>query len=165
MRFGFFLLFAATLSAADIPIPITITAPWARATAPSAINGAIFAEIANSGTAADELTAASVAPTIADHVELHAHTKDAQGVMHMAPVPSVTIPAGGKAELKPGSFHIMVFGLKHPLIEGQHIPVTLTFAHAGRIEATAMISTIAATEAPATGSAAGATDCCAPAQK
>ena len=150
------LLAAVAVSAADI----TITDPWARATAPSAVTGAIFAEMANTGTAADELTAASVAPTIADHVELHAHTKDANGVMRMAPVPSVSIPAGGKTALKPGGFHIMLLGLAHPLVEGQQIPVTLTFAHAGRMEITATIGSIAASESPA-----GTADCCAPKKK
>jgi len=156
MRCLILLLVAVTMSAADI----TISAPWARATAPSALNGAIFAAIANSGTTADELTAASVAPTIADHVELHSHTKDAQGVMRMAPVPSVTIPAGGKAELKPGSFHIMLLGLKQPLVEGQEIPVTLTFTRAGSIKAKAVIGTIAASESPA-----AVSGCCAPEMK
>lgn len=153
MRFTMLLLAAAAVSAADI----TITEPWARATAPSAVTGAIYAEIANSGTAADELTAASVAPTIADHVELHAHTKDAKGVMRMAPVAAVSIPASGKTALKPGGFHIMLLGLAQPLVEGQQIPVSFTFAHAGRIEATAIIGSIAASESPG-----DAVDCCAP---
>ena len=156
MRFTMLLLAAVAVSAADI----TISEPWARATAPSAVTGAIFAEIANGGTAADELTAASVESTIADHVELHAHTKDDNGVMRMAPVPSVSIPAGGKTALKPGGFHIMLLGLAHPLVEGQQIPVTLTFAHAGRIEASAIIGSIAASESPA-----DTADCCAPEKK
>lgn len=156
MRFTMLLLAAVAVSAADI----TITEPWARATAPSAVTGAIYAEIANDGTASDELTAASVASTIANHVELHAHTKDANGVMRMAPVAAVSIPAGGKTALKPGGFHIMLLGLAHPLVEGQQIPVTLTFARAGRIEATAIIGSIAAGESPA-----DAADCCAPEKK
>lgn len=139
---------------------ISVNQPWARATAPSAVNGAIFAEIANAGAAADELISASVAPTIADHIELHAHTKDGHGVMRMTPVPFVSIPGGGKTALKPGGFHIMLLGLKHPLIAGQQIPVTLTFAHAGRMEATAIIGSIAASESPA-----DAVDCCAPEKK
>lgn len=156
MRFSLLLFCATLLSAADI----TITEPWARATAPSAETGAIFAVISNSGTTADELTAASVAPSIAAHVEVHAHSKDAKGVMHMAPVASVSIPAGGKIELKPGSFHIMLFGLAKPLVEGQQIPVTFTFARAGRIEAQALIGGIAASEAPT-----AVADCCAPLTK
>ena len=159
MRCTFLLLAAVALSAVEPTSAITINQPWARATAPSAVNGAIFAAITNAGATADELTAASVASAIADHVELHAHAKDAQGVMHMAPVSSVSIPAGGKAELKPGSYHIMLFGLTHPLIEGQEIPVTLIFSHAGRIDTKATIGGIAATESP------NVMDCCAPEKK
>jgi copper(I)-binding protein len=151
--FGFF-LFTVAISAAEI----TVTAPWARATAPSAVNGAIYAAIVNTGTVADELIAVSVAPTIAEHVELHAHRKDANGVMSMSPVPTVAIPAQGKAELKPGGFHIMLLGLAHPLSEGQQIPATFVFAHAGRIEAQVLVGGIAALASPVA-------DCCAPSAK
>lgn len=160
MRFPLLLICAALLATQLTAAEITITDPWARATAPSAETGAIFAVIGNSGPTADELTAASVAPGIAAQVEVHAHSKDANGVMHMAPVASVTIPAAGKLELKPGSFHLMLFGLVKPLVEGQQIPVTLTFARAGRIEAHAVVGGIAASGSPAC-----VEDCCAPAKK
>ena len=35
--------------------------------------------------------------------------------------------------LKPGGFHIMLIGLKHPLEEGQRFPLTLIFAKAGEV--------------------------------
>lgn len=149
------------LSTAIVAADISVTEPWARATAPSAANGAIFAEIANAGADADALTAASVAPTIADHVEIHAHTKGEDGVMRMAPVATVAIPAKSEIALKPGGYHLMLLGLKQPLVEGQKIPVTLTFTKAGSITVSAVIGSIAATESPecADGS------CCTPEKK
>lgn len=132
------------LNAADM----TISHSWARATAPSASNGAVFSTIANASTSADELTSASVAVAIADHTELHAHTKGADGVMRMAPVTAIAVPAGGSAVLKPGGFHIMLLGLKKPLIEGQQIALTLTFTHAGTVQVQAVVGGISAMESP-----------------
>ncbi len=144
MRWFLAMLAIGGLNAADV----TISHSWARATAPSASNGAIFATIANVSTSADELTSASVAATIADHAELHAHTKGADGVTRMAPVTAIAVPAGGSAVLKPGGFHIMLLGLKKPLIEGQQIALTLTFTHAGIVPVQTVVGGISATEWP-----------------
>ena len=58
--------------------------------------------------------------------ELHAHAND-NGVMKMVEVPEIEIPAKGEVALKPGSFHIMLMGLKAPLVENQAIDIALTF--------------------------------------
>ncbi len=138
------LTFVGLASAAELKVQEV----WSRATAPGAATGAIFAELSNAGTTPDQLIGAEVAATVADKVEVHLSSKSLDGVMHMAPVAAVEIPAGGEVELKPGSYHIMLFGLKQPLIEGQKLPVTLIFAKAGKIEAKSTIAGIAATEAP-----------------
>ncbi len=144
MRLFIAMLAMCGLNAADV----TISNSWARATAPSATNGAVFATIANVGTSADELTSVSVAATIADHAELHAHTKGADGVMRMTPVAAIVVPAGDSATLKPGGYHIMLLGLKKPLIEGQQIALTLTFTHAGTVQVQAVVGGISAMESP-----------------
>jgi copper(I)-binding protein len=135
---------AGVASAADL----TIEQVWSRATAPGAATGAVFAELSNVGTTPDQLIGAEVASTIVDKVEVHLSSKGADGVMRMAPVAAVEIPAGGGVALKPGSYHIMLIGLKQPLIEGQKLPVTLIFAKAGKVETKSIIAGIAATEAP-----------------
>jgi hypothetical protein len=43
----------------------------------------------------------------------------------------VEIQPGAAADFKPGGSHIMLFGLKKRLEEGQTVPLTLTFAKAG----------------------------------
>ena len=64
---------------------------------------------------------------------MHTHTmKD--GMMMMHQLDSIEVPAGGTLEFKPGGNHIMLIGLKHPLLEGEHFPLTLTFKHAGNVE-------------------------------
>ena len=53
--------------------------------------------------------------------------------MKMRKVEAIHVPPGAVAELKPGGFHIMIFGLAMPLTEGEKFPLTLTFEKAGDI--------------------------------
>jgi len=108
--------------------PLTISAPWARATVTQ--TGGAYLSIANAGSAADKLVGAS--SDVARRTEVHEETMQ-NGVMSMAPVPELEIPAGGKVTFMPGGYHVMLIGLKAPLKEGQHFPLTLTFEHAGKV--------------------------------
>jgi copper(I)-binding protein len=96
--------------------------------------GAVYVTLSNAGSQADALISASSAA--AGSVELHEIQKEG-GVMKMRPVKSIPVPAGGKVELKPGGYHIMLLDLKHDLKPGDKVPVTLSFEHGGelRIEA------------------------------
>jgi len=47
--------------------------------------------------------------------------------MKMRQVKEIAVKAGGQAELKPGSYHVMLIDLKAPLKEGETVPLTLTF--------------------------------------
>ena len=106
---------------------IKITHPWARATAGQAVNGAVYVSFDNQGKEADRLL--SAASPIAEKVELHTHLME-EGVMKMRPVPAIDLPAGATVTLKPGGLHIMLFGLKAPLVEGTRFPLTLVFEKA-----------------------------------
>lgn len=108
---------------------LKIDHPWARATV-GAVGGA-FLSVENAGAAGDRLLRA--ASPVAATVELHTHMME-NNVMRMREVDGIDVPAGGKAELKPGGFHIMLMGLKHPLKEGEKFPLTLTFEKAGSID-------------------------------
>ena len=57
----------------------------------------------------------------------------------MQPVARLEIPAGGSVELKPGSYHIMLIGLKQDLKAGDTIEITLTFEKAGEVKVTAEV--------------------------
>jgi copper(I)-binding protein len=103
--------------------------PWARASAGPVRTGAAFLVIHNSGPA-DRLLA--VAGGIAERVEIHTHMMEGD-VMKMRRVEAVAVPAGGTANLAPGSFHIMLIGLHAPLKEGDRFPLTLTFEKAGEV--------------------------------
>lgn len=125
------LLFAATAVAAhDFELGgLTLDHPWARASAGPVANGAAFLLIENAGEA-DRLVA--VGGDVAEHVELHTHEMEGD-VMKMRRVEAVEVPAHGSAVLRPGSYHIMLLGLKQPLREGERFPLTLTFEKAGTI--------------------------------
>ncbi|WP_428249305.1 DUF1775 domain-containing protein [Ferrovibrio sp.] len=107
---------------------IRIEQPFARAT-PAKMGGA-FLTLVNGGHAADRLVKA--ASPVAENVELHTHVKDGD-TMRMRPVDGIDIAANGRTALEPGSFHVMLIGLKQPLKEGASFPLTLTFEKAGSV--------------------------------
>lgn len=64
--------------------------------------------------------------TAAAHTEIH-EMQMAGNVMKMRAIDSLDLPAGKMVELKPGSYHLMLFDLKKPLRPGDEIPLTLSF--------------------------------------
>lgn len=109
---------------------IMIDHPWARATPGHAKNGAAFMKLMNMGGTPDRLIEAK--GDVADRVELHTHIHE-NGVMKMRPSGPIEVPANGHVMLEPGSFHVMMIGLKAPLVEGEKFPVTLVFEKAGEV--------------------------------
>ena len=111
--------------------PITVSGAWSRETASGQAVGGGFASIANKGAREDRLVGAT--SPIAAEVQLHTMSMDG-GVMRMRQVTDgIAVPARGRLELRPGSFHVMFMGLKHQLRQGERFPVTLRFQKAGRI--------------------------------
>lgn len=123
------LLLAGTAHAAEI----SVTAPFSRASAPTAKAGAAFLTV-NIDSGSDKLVAAS--SPVADKVELHTHLME-DGIARMRPVEGgIAVTAGTPTELKPGGLHIMLIGLKGPLKQGESFPLTLTFEKAGDVTVT-----------------------------
>lgn len=108
---------------------LTVSSPWARASAGMARAGAAFMIIHNTG--ADEVLV-SASAQVSDKVELHTHVHEG-GVMKMRAVPRIPLPAGQTTELKPGGRHVMFLGLKAPFKKGQTFPLTLSFKQAGSV--------------------------------
>lgn len=112
---------------------IGIGHPWSRATLPAAKVGGGYLKLTNEGESADHLLGGS--SPIAGRVEIHSMEVDDKGVMTMRPVTDgLEIPAGKTVELAPGGYHLMLMDLKHPLTEGERVPLTLKFEHAGSID-------------------------------
>jgi hypothetical protein len=124
-------LVAAPALAQDIKAgDLTIEKPWARATPKGADIGVAYVEIRNGGGDADKLTGGS-----ADFASVEIHETSMQGnVMKMQELKDgLAIPAHGDVKLAPGGYHIMLTGLKHPLVKGETAKVTLTFERASAV--------------------------------
>jgi copper(I)-binding protein len=104
---------------------ITVDKPWIRATAPGQTVSGAFMTLIN--TSATDYSLDSVSFSGASAVEIH-ETSMVDGVMRMRKVNHVDIPANGSAELKPGSFHIMLIGLEKAMEAGTIEALTLTFS-------------------------------------
>jgi len=120
---------------------IMIDHPWARATPGRAKNGAAFMKLVNTGGTPDRLM--GVRGDIADRVELHTHIHE-DGVMKMRPSGPIEVPANGHVMLEPGSYHVMMIGLKAPLVEGETFPVTLVFEKAGEVAVEIKVESVGA---------------------
>ena len=107
---------------------VTVTEPFARASAGNVRTGAAFMTLSSGG--GDVLLRA--ASDVARRTELHT-VKMEDGVMRMRRVPDIALPAMEKVALKPGGLHVMFMGLKEPLKQGENIDITLTFEKAGDV--------------------------------
>lgn len=120
---------------ASVALPATaqvkIEKPWARATAPGASVGGGYLTVMNQGAALDRLIGAS--SPVAGKTELHEMAME-KDIMRMREVKRIDVPAHGKAELKPGGYHLMFLQLKAPLKQGEKVPVTLKFEKAGEVK-------------------------------
>lgn len=110
---------------------IKIGHPWARPTPRGAKTGAVYLSLQNTGSEADNLV--SVNSPAAGKTQIH-KTSNERGVMKMRPAEGVELAPGTTVEFKPGGYHIMLLDLKQTLVEGQTVPLTLTFAKAGTIQ-------------------------------
>lgn len=108
---------------------MSINEPFARVTITK--TGAAFMTIKNKTDKADALVKAET--DLAERTELHTHLHE-NGVMKMRKVEKIDVPGNGEAVLKPGSYHVMFFGLKKKLEEGKKVPLTLYFEKAGKMK-------------------------------
>jgi copper(I)-binding protein/transcriptional regulator GlxA family with amidase domain len=105
---------------------ITIRDAWIQEGPPSQKNTAAFMVIENQGAAETELVSAR--SDVAEVVELH-QMETISEVMSMRKLDLISVPAGGKAELKPSGFHLMLIGLNKEIKQGDEVSVTLQFAN------------------------------------
>ncbi|MBL8079736.1 MAG: copper chaperone PCu(A)C [Anaerolineales bacterium] len=103
---------------------VEIHDPWARSAA-LGDNTAAYMLVHNHSTSEDAIVGAST--DVAESAEIHLSQIDANGVMEMIHQDSVALPADTELEFKPGSYHIMLIGLKQDLKKGDEITVTLHF--------------------------------------
>ena len=132
------LLSATAATAAEIKAgDLVISQAWSRATPGGAKVAGGFLTIENKGSSADRLVSGTA--DIAGKIEIHEMSMD-NGVMKMRPLDKgLPIEPGKTVTLMPGSYHIMLMGLQHPLKAGDSFPLTLTFEHAKPITTTVKV--------------------------
>jgi copper(I)-binding protein len=112
--------------------PIEIQNPWTRATPKGAAVAGGYLKVTNTGTTPERLIGGSA--EVAQKFEIHQMSMDG-GVMKMRELKDgVAIPPGATVELKPGSYHIMMMKLAHPLAAGERVKGSLTFEKAGKVD-------------------------------
>jgi periplasmic copper chaperone A len=108
---------------------------WVRLPAVHGRPGAAYFTV-KGGAQATSLVAVSSPAAI--RAEIH-EMKHEGGMMTMAPLKDVAIPAGGKVEFKSGGKHIMLYELSPDVRAGATIPLRLSFADGKTVEVAAAV--------------------------
>jgi periplasmic copper chaperone A len=99
---------------------------------PGANSGAAFMVIENHSMTDDRLI--GVLSRVAQKTELHTNKVGTDGMTQMPAVPEgFAIPGSSSIALSRGGDHIMFMGLSVMPADGDSIPVTLIFEHAGEV--------------------------------
>ena len=123
---------------------VAVAQPWARATAPHAETGAVYATL--TAGAADRLTGATT--PVADKVEVHLSMMH-DGMMHMHELADgLGLEPGKAVALAPGGLHLMLIGLKQQLMPGATFPMTLIFANEPPVTVTVQVGAAGAAGPP-----------------
>jgi len=136
-------LLATGASAEDYKVgTLQISQPWTRATPKGAAVAGGYLKITNTGTTPDRLLGGSTA--LAKRFEIHEMSMDG-GVMKMRELKDgLDIAPGATVELKPGSYHIMMMNLSHPLAKGERVKAVLNFEKAGKADVEFAVEAIGA---------------------
>lgn len=103
---------------------LNVVDPYVRLAPPGAQTTGAFMIIKNTGNVDRKLVNAE--SPAAKTLQLHNHFNE-NGVMKMRQVESIDVKANAQAELKPGSYHVMLIDMKAELKEGDSVPITLIF--------------------------------------
>lgn len=126
----------AILSACQQPAELKADGAWVRLPAAAGRPGAAYFKV-QGGDKADTLLAVTTPAAL--RTELHESMKGEGGMMAMAPIKDVPVPARGALEFRPGGKHVMLFDLGPRVAAGQRIPLKLSFAGGKTLEVQAMV--------------------------
>jgi copper(I)-binding protein len=129
-RRNFAWLAAATLAAA-LPAwaaGLTVTDAWSRTTPPGVTVGVGYFTLRNETGKSDRLL--RISSPIAEKVQVH-RTEILDGIARMREVAVLHVEAGETVKFEPNGMHLMLLGLKKPLVEGQAFELNLVFEVAG----------------------------------
>ena len=115
---------------------VVVRDAWVREVpAGRAVTGA-FMILENTGTTARALVHGKA--SVSDTLELH-EMKRTDGMMSMSPVKRIEVAEKSETPLKPGGYHLMLFGLKAPLVANDTVRLTLTFDDGSTVKVAAPV--------------------------
>jgi copper(I)-binding protein len=99
-------------------------------------NSVVYLTVVNTGDGKDTLI--GISTDAAGSVAMH-RTEIKDNVASMREVNTVEIPAHGEVRFDPGSYHLVLANVRHALVPGDSIDLTLTFKGAGVIRVRAEV--------------------------
>ena len=120
--------FLLTTASGAMAGELSVTSAWSRATPPGASMGVVYFQIENGGTRSDRLL--KLKTSIAASASVH-RTEIVDDIARMREVAVLHVAPGEKIEFAPGGYHVMLMGLKKPLVAGQKLELELLFEVAG----------------------------------
>lgn len=105
---------------------IRIDNAYVREMPPTAETAAVYMTIRNVGSHGIDIT--DVSTDVAESAMIHLSSMQ-NGMMVMEHLMTLEIPSGESVRLEPGSFHIMLEGLRRSLVAGDSIRMVLKFSN------------------------------------
>ena len=121
---GIWILMVIITTGCQPAYDMEIDGAWVRATPPDRDVTGAYLVIRNRSDQPRELLA--VETPAAEYAELHT-MRQVDDMMEMEKIEGVMVPAQGEAALIPCGNHIMLFGVKRQLAEGDSVSLTLRF--------------------------------------
>ena len=112
---------------AEEPSAMHVSGAWVRGLPPGQPMTAAFMQWHN--TSDSEQTLTRLRSPQAGRVELHQHMHE-NGQMLMRHVETLTLTSGQSLALTPGGYHLMLFDLAQPLVEGDNVTLDICFDRA-----------------------------------
>lgn len=107
---------------------LSVTNAWSRSTPPAAKVGVVYFTLRNETKKSDRLL--KISSPVAAKVEVH-RTEVLDGIARMREVAVLHVDAGQTLEFQPGGLHVMLTGLRQPLVAGTKFDLELLFEVAG----------------------------------
>ena len=111
-----------------------VTGAWVRLPAVSGQPAAAYFTIQGGRRAK---TLVRIESALAAKAEMHQNMRGMAGMMRMAPLDHVDVPAGATVVFRPGGNHAMLFGLDPAVVPGTAVPIRFGFSDGTTTEAEA----------------------------
>ena len=127
-RFTLFFVLLAVINSvnANNSSLITVKDGYIKASIPGSNITAAYMTLTNNDD--QSISLQKVTSDISERIEMHEHSM-ADGMMRMREVKNITLDAKSQVVLQPSGLHLMIFSIKHPVSESDHVKLTLHFTN------------------------------------